>query len=182
MQLRFTWSYRDDTFEAAGDGIVRTQAPDRARLDFFLRNGAAGGYAILIGDSLDVPGIDLVRRFLPPVPLLWATLGRVVVPSAIDTLARQRGDTLGVDIGVLGGGDASRARGRVWRVAFVGRDVVRAERIEESKVHEWVSRGRGREGQWILEYAQERARRSLRIAVTDTTLVESFDASIWRKP
>ena len=37
--LRFTWSYADETFEAAGDGAVRVMAPDRARLDFFLRNG-----------------------------------------------------------------------------------------------------------------------------------------------
>ncbi|WP_373059353.1 hypothetical protein, partial [Gemmatimonas sp.] len=53
--LRFTWTYQDETFEANGDGAVRVQSPDRARLDFFLKNGMTGGYAILVGDSLTVP-------------------------------------------------------------------------------------------------------------------------------
>jgi len=182
QQLRFTWSYQDETFEANGDGVVRAVAPDRARLDFFLKNGMAGGYAILVGDSLTVPGIDLVRRFLPPVPLLWATLGRVAVPATRDTVARIQGDTLRADLGVLGRGDASQTDGRAWRVAFAGTTLVRVERIENRKVVEWITRQRGTTGQWELRYVHERARRRLRILVTDTLSVEGFDDAIWRKP
>jgi hypothetical protein len=182
QQMRFTWSYRDETFEANGDGVVRVQAPDRARLDFFLRNGMAGGYAILIGDSLTVPGIDLVRRFLPPVPLLWATLGRVALPPTRDTVARRDGDTLRADLGDLRGGDASKAIGRAWRLALTGRDLVRVDRIEQGKVVEWVTRSRGATGQWELRYVHERAKRGLRIVVTDTLTVEGFDDAIWRRP
>ena len=182
QQLRFTWSYQDETFEANGDGVVRAMAPDRARLDFFLKNGMAGGYAILVGDSLTVPGIDLVRRFLPPVPLLWATLGRLVVPATKDTVARIGGDTLRADLGVLGRGDASQADGPAWRVAFAGTTLVRVERIENRKVVEWVTRQRGSTGQWELRYVHERAKRRLRISVTDTLSVEGFDEAIWRKP
>jgi hypothetical protein len=182
QQLRFTWSYHDETFEANGDGVVRVMAPNHARLDFFLRNGMAGGYAILIGDSLIVPGVDLVRRFLPPVPLLWATLGRLVVPETPDTIARVDGDTLRADLGRLRGGDASRAEGRAWRLAFAGPVLARVERIEGGKVVEWITRARGATGQWELRYVHEQAKRNLRIAVTDTLTVEGFDDAIWRRP
>ena len=182
QQLRFSWSYKDETFEANGDGVVRVQAPDKARLDFFLRNGMAGGYAILVGDSLIVPGIDLVRRFLPPVPLLWGTLGRLAVPATPDTATRSDGDSLRADLGALRGGDASRADGRAWRVVFGGNALARIEHIEGGKVIEWMTRRRGSTGQWELRYTHETAKRSLRIAVSDTTTVERFDDAIWRRP
>lgn len=180
--LRFTWTYKDETFEANGDGAVRAQAPDRARLDFFLSNGMAGGYAILVGDSLLVPGFDLIRRVLPPVPLLWCSLGRLVLPPTRDTIARIDGDTLRADLGVLRGGDASASDGAAWRLAFTGNALVRVERIQDSKIVEWMSRQRGGSGQWQLQYVHERGKRRLTIAVTDTTTVEGFDAAIWRRP
>lgn len=180
--LRFTWSYRDETFEANGDGAVRVQGPERARLDFYLRNGMAGGYAILIGDSLMIPGIDLVKRMLPPVPLLWASLGRLAVPATADTVARLRGDSLWADLGTLRGRDASGADGRAWRVGFAGRHLARVERIEGGKLIEWMSRGRTGDGPLQLQYVHERGKRRLSIAVTDSSFVESFDDAIWRRP
>lgn len=182
QQLRFTWSYKDETFEANGDGVVRTQYPDHARLDFFLKNGMAGGYAILIGDSLIVPGIDLVRRFLPPVPLLWGTLGRLVLPPTADTVVRRDGETLRADLGALRGGDASKSHGPAWRVMFTGNALTRIERIESGKLIEWMSRQPTANGEWELRYVHERAKRSLRIVVTETLTVEGFDDAIWRRP
>ncbi|MBL0172346.1 MAG: hypothetical protein IPP90_16800 [Gemmatimonadaceae bacterium] len=182
QQLRFTWSYKDETFDANGEGVVRVMSPDRARLDFFLRNGMAGGYAILVGDSLTVPGIDLVRRFLPPVPLLWATLGRLAVAGTRDTIVRVDGDSLRADLGILRGGDASKADGRAWRTTFAGKELVRVDRIEGGKILEWVTRQKGPTGLWELRYVHERAHRSLRIAVNDTLTVEGFDDAIWRRP
>lgn len=179
--MRFSWSYKDETFEATGDGAVRVQGPDRARLDFFLRNGMAGGYAILVGDTLTVPGVDLVKRLLPPAPLLWASLGRLALPATQDTSARIDGDTLRVDLGTLRGADASAANGRAWRVAFAGTMLSRVERIEDGKVIEWMTRQRGADGPWQLEYVHERGKRRLSIAVTDTTIVEEFDDAIWRR-
>lgn len=180
--LRFTWSYKDETFEATGDGAVRRLGPDRARLDFFLRNGMAGGYAILVGDSLTVPGIDLVKRMLPPVPLLWASLGRLSLPATKDTLARIDGDTLRADLGSLRGRDASGADGRAWRVAFAGNALARVERIEDGKVIEWMSRTVGPDAPLRLQYVHERGKRRLAIAVTDITIVEGFNDAIWRRP
>lgn len=180
--LRFTWTYKDETFEANGDGAVRVQHPDRARLDFFLRNGMAGGYAILVGDSLLVPGIDLIRRMLPPTPLLWASLGRLALPPTPDTTARIDGDSLRADLGSLRGRDASGADGRAWRVAFAGTTLARVERIESGKMIEWMARRRDASGQWHVQYVHERGKRRLAIAITDTTIVEGFDAAIWRRP
>jgi hypothetical protein len=179
--MRFRWTYKDETFQATGDGAVRVQGPDRARLDFFLSNGMAGGFAILVGDTLTVPGIDLVKRLLPPVPLLWASLGRLAVPATPDTSARVDGDTLRVDLGQLRGSDASGADGRAWRVAFAGTTLSRVERIEGGKRIEWMTRRRGADGPWQVEYVHERGKRRLSIAVTDTTIVEGFDDAIWRR-
>lgn len=181
-QMAFTWKYKDDTFEANGDGVVRVASPGRARLDFFLKNGMGGGMAILVGDSLTIPGIDLVRRFLPPVPLLWATLGRLAVPPTTDTIARMAGDTLRADLGELHGSDAARSGARAWRVAFAGKILVRVDRIEDGKVVEWVSRTSESNGTGELRYVNEKGRRSLSISVTDTRTAEAFDEAIWRRP
>lgn len=182
QRLGFNWTYKDETFEANGEGVVRHAPPASARLDFFLRNGMAGGYAILVNDSLMVPGIDLVRRFLPPAPLLWAALGRLALPTTPDTIARMDRDTLRADLGELRGRDASVADGRAWRVSFIGRDIGRVERIEAGRVIEWVSRRRNPSGQWELTYVHEPSKRRLGIVVTDTTLVEGFDDAIFRRP
>lgn len=181
--MSFTWKYKDDTFEAQGDGVVRVAGPSRARLDFFLKNGLGGGMAILDGDSLIIPGIDLVRRFLPPLPLLWATLGRLAVPATPDTIARVDGDTLRADLGVLRGNDASKSRASAWRVTFGGKVLARVERLDKGKVQEWVSRSlNDQAGTGELRYMNEGGRRSLSISVTETKNVEAFDDAIWRRP
>ena len=54
--------------------------------------------------------------------------------------------------------------------------------VEDGKVVEWVTRQRGSTGQWELRYVHEKAKRGLRIAVTDTLIVEAFDDAIWRRP
>ncbi|MEN9508886.1 MAG: hypothetical protein RLZZ621_1449 [Gemmatimonadota bacterium] len=179
-QLRFGWRYADETFEARGDGVVRVLAPDRARLDFFLANGMAGGYAVLIGDTLSIPGIDLVRRLLPPPPLLWASLGQVRLPVTPDTAARRYADSLRADFGSLRGRDAASAEGQAWRILFVGRALAQVEHIDGGRLVEQVVR-RQADGQWQVQYLHPRAKRRLEITVTDTAFVERFDEAIWRR-
>lgn len=182
-QMQFTWKYKDDTFEAQGEGVVRVAGPNRARLDFFLKNGIGSGMAILDGDSLIIPGIDMVRRFLPPLPLLWATLGRLAVPASPDTVLRLDGDTLRADLGSFRGSDASKSKGTAWRVAFTNRSLARVERIDNGKLEEWVTRAlNDKEGTGELRYMNEGGRRSLSISVTETRNVEAFDDAIWRRP
>ena len=180
MQVRFTWVYGDDAFSANGDGVVRTMAPDRARLDFFLRNGTAGGYAILVGDSVYVPGADMTSKLLPPQAMLWAALNRLALPSTPDTVARMKGDTLFVDMGTLRGGDASKASGEAWRLAFTGNRLVKVDHVDKGRVVESMSRQPGTAGETI-RYNHESAHRRLTIVLGDTTWVQGFDEAIWRR-
>lgn len=166
-QLTFRWSYVDNDFHVSGEGAARIAPPDSVRLDFFVANGLGGGYALLLGDSLFTPGpSDRVRSYLPPVPLLWAALGRLRVPASPDTVARVDGDTLRAEIG----------RDRAWRATFV-RDVLRRlDLIEGSRVPQWVVRDSGGR----IEYVHAAARRRLDLTILRVDTLDSFDASIWR--
>jgi hypothetical protein len=163
----FKWEYKDqDGFSALGEGLARIVAPDSVRMDFFLTGGVGGGgWAILVGDRLSTPGPDVVRRLVPPAPLLWATLGRLAIPAAPDTTARVSGDTLRAEVG----------HDPRWRVTFVGSDLRRVERVDNGRIVEWVTR----DGP-TLHYENAAARRSLTLRVERTEEASGFDASIWR--
>ena len=162
----FTWQLDDRDMTGRGDGVARVASPDSARLDFFLAGGFGGGAAILIGDSLRVPGTEIVRRLVPPSPLLWASLGRVALPNLPDTVIKVEGTTLRADIG----------RPVAWRLTFRGDTLVRAERVDGGRVEEWMER----DDATHVRYRDEGARRSLQLVVTRTESVPEFDASIWR--
>ena len=166
-QVVFTWEFVDREMTGRGDGVAREAAPDSVRLDFFLAGGFGGGSAVLIGDSLVVPGgMDVVRRLVPPPLLLWAALGRVALPNLPDTVIRVEGSVLRADIG----------RPIAWRLSFRADTLIRAERVESGRVVEWVERTDGRH----VRYRNEGSRQSLQLLVTRTDEVPEFDASIWR--
>ena len=162
----FQWRYEDPDMQAKGEGVARVASPDSARLDFFVDPGIGAGYALLIGDELTAPGIALVRRYLPPPPLLWASLGSLRVPAAADTVARVDGETIRADIG----------RSPIWRATFTGDRLVQLERIDDGRVVERVTRGAGDE----VRYDHLGARRSLTLTVSRRSEVPPFDATIWR--
>ena len=160
----FRWEYHDGDILARGDGVARAASPDSVRLDFFLDGGMGGGFAVLIGDRLYAPGGDQVRRFLPPVPLLWASLGRLAVPAAPDTVAR-------VDAGVL---RADIGRDPVWRASFEGPRLTRLERIDDGRLAEWVARDGDR-----VHYLHTTSRRTLTLTRLRVQPAAEFDATIW---
>jgi hypothetical protein len=163
----FRWELEDNELNARGEGVARIAPPDSVRLDFFLAGGMGGGAAVLVGDSLTAPGPDMVRRLVPPIPLLWASLGRLAIPALPDTIVRVDGSTLRADIG----------RPTMWRVTFRGDSLVRVERVRDGRIVQWVER----DEKGAL-YRDNGARRALRITVTRTNQVPAFDASIWRLP
>jgi len=165
QKLVFRWELRDADMATRGDGVARIASPDSVRLDFFLGGGFGGGAAVLIGDSLQVPGPDMARRLVPPRPLLWAALGRLDVPAERDTVVRVDGGLLRADIG-------APAR---WRVTFRGDTLSRLERIEGGRVQEWVERGDG----GAVRYRNESSRRTLSLVIQRTDAVPAFDPSIW---
>ena len=166
QKVVFQWELEDGEMVARGDGVARIASPDSVRMDFFLGGGMGGGAAILIGDSLAVPGPDMARRLVPPRPLLWATLGHLVLPAERDTVVRVDGSTLRADIG-------SPVH---WRVTFQGDSLARLERIDGGRLREWVERG---PNQRIL-YRHESSARTLSLVIQRSDAVTAFDPSIWR--
>ncbi|HVX39112.1 MAG TPA: hypothetical protein VHB25_06000 [Gemmatimonadaceae bacterium] len=165
-KIVFDWTLSDQEMTGKGDGVARIAAPDSARLDFFLAGGFGGGGAILIGDSVQAPGGDMIRRLIPPPTLLWAALGRVALPNLPDTVIRVEGDVRRADIG----------NPVAWRLTFRGDTLRRVDRVSGGKVEEWVERSDATH----IQYRNERTRRSLQLTITRTEEVPEFDASTWR--
>jgi hypothetical protein len=160
----FKWDYAEGDIAARGDGSVRMASPDSARLDFFLGGGLGAGAAVLIGDSLRTPHADLVRRYIPPTPMMWAALGRLAIPALSDTVVRLDGDVLRADVG----------RPVEWRVAIRGDTLVGLEHISGGKITDSFSRGPN----GVLDYEAPGARRRLRLTVLREE-AGSFNATIW---
>lgn len=163
-RLVFRWQYRDHFFGARGEGVARIAPPDSARLDFFADGGVGGGYAVVIGDSLRTAANDDARRYLPPVPMLWAALGLLRV-NASDTAARLSGDTLSADVG----------RDPTWRARYVSGSLRSLDRIEDERLRESVRRD-----STTIVYRNLGARRQLTLTVIRRTQDPPFDEAIWR--
>ncbi|MEO7964371.1 MAG: hypothetical protein ABIT38_10760 [Gemmatimonadaceae bacterium] len=164
-RLVFRWEYGDPLFSAKGEGVARIAPPDSVRLDFFSDGNLGGGYAILIGDSLFTPANGDAGRYLPPVPLLWASVGRLEVAGR-DTTLRTDGDTLRAEIN-----SASS-----WRAALVGRTLVSVQRIEGGRLRESVVRS-----PTVISYRNHGARRRLTLTVLRRLEDPPFDEAIWRR-
>jgi hypothetical protein len=165
-KIVFKWELRDGDVGARGDGVARIASPDSVRLDFFLGGGFGGGAAVLIGDSLEVPGPDAVRRLVPPRPLLWAALGRLDIPAEADTVVR-------VDAGVLRADIGAPVH---WRATFRGDTLTRLERVDGGRLQEWVERAADQS----VQYRNEAARRTLSLVIQRSDAVPPFDPAIWR--
>jgi hypothetical protein len=162
----FRWEYRDPLFSARGDGVARIAPPDSVRLDFFADGGMGGSFAVIIGDSLFVPGGSDARRYLPPVPMLWAALGKLTV-TAPDTSTRMDGDTLRADIG----------HDPTWRVAFGADGLAEIEHLAKGRIVERVTRAATGD----ITYRQNASRRTLRLTNLRTYNESGFDAAIWKQ-
>jgi hypothetical protein len=160
----FKWEYEEGDIAARGDGAVRTASPDSARLDFFLGGGLGAGSAVLIGDSLRAHRRELVQKYLPPIPLLWAALGRLAIPALADTIVRLDGEVLRADVG----------RPLQWRVAVRGDTLVELTRVSRGRITESLTRG----GAKVVTYEAPAERRRLRLVILRDE-IGSFDASIW---
>ncbi len=165
QKVVFTWELHDGDINARGDGVARIASPDSVRLDFFLGGGFGGGAAIMIGDSLRVPGPDMARKLIPPRALLWAALGRFDLPVEPDTVVR-------VDAGVLRADIGAPVH---WRASFRGDTLMRLERLDGGRIQEWVERSPGQK----VQYRSEASRRTLSLVIQRSDAVAAFDPSIW---
>lgn len=163
-RLIFRWTYDDPIFGARGEGVARVAPPDSVRLDFFVDGGVGSGGAILIGDSLRTAAED-GRRYLPPVPLLWAALG-VLRISGRDTTVRLDGDTLRAEV---------REGADVFRIAWSGRRMVSLGRIAGGRLREQVYQDSSR-----IAYRHFAARRRLTLTEVRRVSDAPYDPAIWR--
>jgi hypothetical protein len=161
-KIVFKWEYVDGESLTRGEGAVRLAAPDSARVDFFL--GGLGGAAALIGDTLRANAGGMVKRFLPPVPLMWAAFGRLSIPPLPDTTVVTDGSLLRADIG----------RPVEWRVTARGDTLLSLAHIPGGKMAEQLTRSAGE-----VVYEVPSARRKLRLTIVRTEEGGTFDASIW---
>jgi len=165
QHIVFKWDFQEGDILARGDGSVRTAAPDSARLDFFLGGGLGAGEAILIGDSLRAPNVEMAQRYIPPTPMMWAALGRLAIPALADTVVRIDRDLLRADVG----------HPTQWRVAIKGDTLVSLEHISGEKIIESLTR----EANGAVVYQRPGSRRRLTLTILRQQ-PGSFDATIWR--
>jgi hypothetical protein len=161
-KIVFNWEYVDGESLTRGEGAVRLAAPDSARLDFFM--GGLGGAAALVGDTLRANAGGMVKRLLPPVPLMWAAFGRLAIPPLADTTVVIDGSLLRADIG----------RPVEWRVAARGDTLVTLAHIPGGKLSDQVTRS----GNEVI-YEAPSSHRKLRLTIVRTEEGGTFDASIW---
>jgi hypothetical protein len=162
IKIIFKWEYVDGESLTRGEGAVRLAAPDSARVDFFL--GSLGGAAALIGDTLRANAGGMVKRFLPPVPLMWAAFGRLAIPPLPDTAVVTDGSLLKADIG----------RPAEWRVTAHGDTLISLAHIPGGKMAEQLTRSAGE-----VVYEVPSAHRKLRLTILHAEEGGAFDASIW---
>lgn len=159
----FRWEYSDGESLTRGDGAVRVAGPDSARVDFFL--GGLGGAAALVGDTLRANAGGMVKRLLPPVPLMWAVFGRLSIPALPDTTVVTDGPLLRADVG----------RPVEWRVTAQGDSLVSLAHIPGGRIAEQVVRSANGE----IVYEVPSARRTLRLTIVRVEEGGLFDSSIW---
>lgn len=164
-RIVFRWRYADPTIILQGEGVARVTAPDTARLDFFVDNGLGGGIALMFGDSIIAPNAGGVLRLLPPPELLWASLGRLALPSVADTVVTRRGDTLQADVGT----------DPVWRVTVGPDGLARLARLTGNRVREYVDRDSNE-----VFYEHPTDRRALRITIQRNERVPGFSTDVWQ--
>lgn len=163
-RIVFRWDYEENALLVRGEGSIRVASPDSARVDLFLNGGVAVGRALLIGNTLRATNQAQVARVLPPPAMMWAALGRLVIPDMPDTVITVDGDVLHAEIG----------RPAAWQVKIKGNRLMQLVRLNGGKVAERVTRDEG--GRLLYEVP---GRRKLWLGITRDEEVPAFDASIW---
>jgi hypothetical protein len=74
VRIDFRWRLNEAGSRVSGVGVARIEPPHRARLDLFLDNDESVMSAALVDDDLRLPR-GAPDDILPPVELMWATLG-----------------------------------------------------------------------------------------------------------
>lgn len=172
-RIDFEWELNEQGSRAGGRGVARIEPPYKARLDLF-HNLETVLAASLVGDDLRLPA-GAPDDVLPPVELMWATLG-VFRPIAGTTLVG--GDRL-----VDGGERLRYSTPQGDELHFeVHEDRLSAVELREGEtLVQWVRLEADPEGRYPLEatYRNLVDFRELKITRTSVASSEAFDPDIW---
>ena len=173
-RVEFRWILNEAGSRVDGLGVVRIEPPARARLDLFLDNGEGVLSAALVGDELRLPE-GAPADILPPVELMWGTLGVFRPMMSAELVA----------------GDELEGEGHRYRYTSGGgneihyevkNDLVRAVEMLDGRSVLQSVRLVTVEGDGYPVEAIYRNRvefRELKITRTSITPADSFDPSIW---
>lgn len=173
-RIDFRWRLNEAGSRIGGVGVARIEPPYRARLDLFLDNGEGVISAALVDDDLRLPP-GAPGDVLPPVDLMWGTLGVFRPVEGTTLIAGERLEE-----------GARRLRygypdGDELHYELVD-DTLRAlEVVDGGSVVEWVRLELSTNGRYpqSATYRNVADYRELRITRTSVRPSEPFDAAIW---
>jgi hypothetical protein len=174
IRIEFTWELNESGSRLSGIGVARVEPPYRARLDLFLDNREGVLTAALVDEDLRLPA-GTRDDILPPVDLMWGTLGVFRPMDDADLVAGER----------LEGG-AERLRyvqpdGTELHYETAGGTLRAVELVEDGSVIQFVRVSEARSDSYPDEatYRNLDAFRELRMTRTATLPSEPFDPEIW---
>lgn len=173
LQINFRWRLNEERQRHSGVGVARIEPPYRARLDLFTDDLESVVTAVLVDGSLVLPPGSR-DDILPPVDLMWATLG-VFRPHGARLLDGDRLENGGTRLRYAYP-DGSELHYEVDDGAL--RSV---ELVQDGRVVQWVELTREAEGSVPSEarYRNLPAFRELTIVREELVEVPPFDPEIW---
>jgi hypothetical protein len=84
LQINFSWSLDEGGSRVSGRGVVRAEAPDRARLDLFGPRGETYLMAALVDGQYRLPPAASANVALPSASLLWSAFGVLEPPTGAE--------------------------------------------------------------------------------------------------
>ena len=173
-RIDFRWELNEEGARVRGVGVARVEPPYRARLDLFRDNQESVISAVVVEGELRIPP-GAPDDVLPPVDLMWSTLG---VFHPVDGTELVGGDRLD--------NAAQRLRyryqdGRELHYQTAAGRLQAAELLERGSVVEWV-RLTDVPGERFPASATYRNLRDFRELVIERTAwrpAEPFDPDIW---
>lgn len=174
IRIDFTWELNEAGSRLKGRGVARAEPPYRARLDLFLDDGESVISAALVGDELRLP-YGSREDILPPVDLMWGTLGVFrPVPDA-RLMAGER---------LEDGAERLRYRqmdGSELHYETAGGALRSVELLDGTTLVQWVRVAGAGSTRYpeVATYRNLTAFRELKITRTALRAAEAFDPDIW---
>ena len=174
-RVDFRWRLNEAGDRVQGVGVARVEPPYRARLDLFLDNGESVISAALVDDDLRLPP-GAPADVLPPVDLMWGTLG---VFRPVEGARLLGGDRLAEGSRRL---RYAYPDGQEVRFQLSSSDALEAlEVLDGASVVEWVRLVPAEDGRYPVSatYRDLVDFRELELERTGIRSVDGFDPGIW---